>query len=71
MVSVAVFPTAADASIVQGMLANNGIESFIDNSTSSNVYPIAFGSLGFGAVNLVVSSHDAERAKQLLGAHDD
>lgn len=69
--SIAVFPTAAEASIAQGMLANNGIESFIDNSTSSSVYPIAFGSLGFGAVNLVVASQDAERAKRLLDAHKD
>lgn len=71
MVSVAVFPTATEASIAQGVLANNGIESFIDNSTSSSVYPIAFGSLGFGGVNLVVASQDEERAKQLLDAHND
>lgn len=65
----ATFPDLQSASIAQGMLAANGIESILDNATFSSIYPVGFNTLG--EVRLMVSSTDLPEARRLLAAHAD
>lgn len=65
----ATFPDIQSASIAQGMLAANGIESILDNATFSSIYPVGFNTLG--EVRLMVSAPDLPAARRLLAAHAD
>lgn len=67
----AVYSTKQEAAITRGMLAGYGIESFIDNSNSSSVYPLAFGALGNGEVRLYVADADLADAQRLITEHGD
>ncbi len=64
MITIATFANAQEASIVQGMLEANGINSMI--SDQNNLYvPV------FGGVTLLVDEADAARAEELLKSHGD
>ena len=62
MITLTNFPTEQDASIVQGMLKNNGIHSVL--SDQNNLYvPV------FGGVSVLVREEDYEKARELLREH--
>ena len=69
IVLAATFSDLPSASIAQGMLAANGIESILDNATFSSIYPVGFNTLG--EVRLMVSAADLPAARSLLAAHAD
>ncbi|MCM1076793.1 MAG: DUF2007 domain-containing protein [Bacteroides sp.] len=69
MKTIATFTDTATASIAQGMLKNNGINSIIDNQAMSSLYPTPI--TGLWDVRLVVNDEDAPKAEELLREHGD
>jgi len=58
-----------DAGLVKSMLEDAEIESFLQDEVRGTLTPFLVGSGGFGAVKLVVSSDDYEKAKQVVDGY--
>lgn len=59
-----VFSTDWEAHIAQGVLAEHGIRSAIDNEVFGSILPIGFNDIG--GIRLIVMADDLERAQELL-----
>jgi len=60
LVTVATFPSAADAQIAKGILDEEGIESMIRSDDAGGMYP------AIGGAELLVRSEDGVRANDAL-----
>ncbi|WP_305155143.1 putative signal transducing protein [uncultured Duncaniella sp.] len=69
LVIAANFDNVMSASIAQGMLESNGIESQIQNPTMNTLYPTPMS--GLWDVTLMVQPSDLDKAIQLLKTHGD
>ncbi len=69
LVIAANFDNVMSASIAQGMLESNGIESQIQNPTMNTLYPAPMS--GLWDVTLMVKPSDLDKAIQLLKTHGD
>lgn len=69
LVIAANFDNVMSASIAQGMLESNGIESQIQNPTMNTLYPTPMS--GLWDVTLMVKPSDLDKAIQLLKTHGD
>lgn len=69
LVIAANFDNVMSASIAQGMLESNGIESQIQNPTINTLYPTPMS--GLWDVTLMVKPSDLDKAIQLLKTHGD
>ncbi|MFV0392382.1 MAG: DUF2007 domain-containing protein [Paludibacteraceae bacterium] len=56
-----------EAKLIQGNLANEGIECIISNEHYTSLYPNMNGAMGNG-IQLLVKEEDAERALKII--HD-
>ncbi len=65
---IANFSTDIDARIAQGMLENNGIESYVESNSMATLY--AAGAT-WAPIKLYVAREDAGRARELMEKHDD
>jgi hypothetical protein len=61
-VTVATVPSHAEADLIVGLLQANGIHAFTSADDVGGTYP----GLGFGWVRVVVDSHDADEAREVL-----
>jgi hypothetical protein len=67
LVTVATFTTAIDAHLRKNLLEGEGIRAFLaDELTGDRL----LGGAAYGGVKLQVAQPDAERARQILQAHD-
>lgn len=64
LVIVATFDFDWQAHMAQGLLAEEGIKSVLDNEIFGSLYPIGFNSIG--GINLRVFRRDATRARAIL-----
>lgn len=69
MTQIAVFPNIEEAYIAKGMLESNGIESRVEQSGISTIFP-APGAYN-GGISLYVNDDMAEEAAKLLKEHGD
>lgn len=60
---------AVEAKLIQGNLANEGIESFISNENYTSLYPNMNGAMGSG-IQIMVNEDDAEKALLLINGND-
>lgn len=60
---------AVEASLIQGNLANEGIQSFISNENYTSLYPNMNGAMGSG-IQIFVNEEDAERALIVINKSD-
>lgn len=58
---------AFDAELIQGNLANEGIESIISNENYTSLYPNMNGAMCSG-IQILIEEKDAERALQIINA---
>lgn len=63
-VNIMTFSTDWEAHVAKGILAENDIESFLQNEIFSSIYPLGFNSIG--GIPLLVRMKDAEKALELL-----
>ena len=60
---------SVEAKLIQGNLANEGIESMIFNENYTSLYPNMGGAMGSG-IQIFVNEEDAERALKVINAND-
>lgn len=60
---------SVEAKLIQGNLANEGIDSIISNENFTSLYPNMNGAMGSG-IQIFVNEEDAERALKLINAND-
>ncbi len=60
---------SVEAKLIQGNLANEGINSFTSNENFSSLYPNMNGAMGSG-IQIFVNEADAERALKVINAND-
>ncbi len=60
---------ATEAHLIQGNLANEGIESMISNENYTSLYPNMNGAMGSG-IQILVNEADAERALAVIQGND-
>ena len=60
---VATFQSIGDAYIAKGVLANEGVESWVINSLISTIYPVLTPD---GGIRLIVRGEDYERATEII-----
>lgn len=64
---VAVFRgTAMEAQLIRGLLADAGIEAFVEGENMGTLLPAAASAAGVRPVEVVVRAADGERARQEL-----
>lgn len=65
LIIAATFDFDWQAHMAQGLLAEHGIPSVLDNEIFGSLYPIGFNSIG--GINLRVFRRDLERARKIIG----
>ncbi|HHT23678.1 MAG TPA: DUF2007 domain-containing protein [Bacteroidales bacterium] len=60
---------SVEAKLIQGNLANEGIDSIISNENYTSLYPNMNGAMGSG-IQILVNEADAERALKVINAND-
>lgn len=60
---------SVEAKLVQGNLANEGIESMISNENYTSLYPNMNGAMGSG-IQILVDENDTERALKVIQGND-
>ena len=60
---------SVEARLLQGNLANEGIESILSNENYTSLYPNMNGAMGSG-IQILVDEADAERALKVINAND-
>ena len=60
LITIATFPSAADAQLAKGILDEEGIESMIRSDNAGGMYP------AIGGAELLVRSEDGARAGEAL-----
>lgn len=60
---------SVEAKLIQGNLANEGIDSFLSNENYTSLYPNMNGAMGSG-IQVFVKEEDAERALKVINAND-
>ena len=60
---------SVEATLIQGNLANEGIESFLSNENYTSLYPNMNGAMGNG-IQVFVNENDVEKALQIIKPDD-
>ena len=60
---------SVEANLIQGNLANEGIESFLANENYTSLYPNMNGAMGSG-IQILVNEDDADRALKIISSND-
>ncbi|MBD5200399.1 MAG: DUF2007 domain-containing protein [Bacteroides sp.] len=60
---VATFQSIGDAYITKGVLANEGVESWVINGLISTIYPVTSPD---GGIRLIVRGEDYDRALEII-----
>lgn len=58
---------SVEAKLIQGNLANEGIESFTSNENFTSLYPNMNGAMGSG-IQIFVFEKDAEQALEIINS---
>jgi hypothetical protein len=67
LVTIATYTSIYEASLVKGMLENEGIPAYLKDEFINQINP--FYSAAVGGIKLQVSEEDKEEAKKLIESH--
>jgi hypothetical protein len=67
LVTVATFTTAMDAHLRKNLLEDEGIRAFVADELTGDLLP---GAAVYGGFKVQVAQQDAQRAQQILQAHE-